>query len=128
MATELSNIVHPAVPRNGDGLSSFANRGIASGTSSGAAPAAAQSATPEPALPIEAGADRLAQALDAIVERARTRGAALDFRVDDDSGRLIVSLVDRRDGTVLRQMPSEEALRIAKALARERPHLIEVRA
>ena len=51
-----------------------------------------------------------------------------DFRIDEDSGRVVVSVVDRRDGTVLRQMPSEEALRIARNLARYEPHLIEVRA
>ncbi len=128
MATEVSNIVHPAVPRNGDGLSAFASRSNASGTFSGAAPVAAPPATSEPSSQSEAAADSLARALDAIIERASSQGAALDFRVDEDSGRLIVSLVDRRDGTVLRQMPSEEALRIARSLARERPHLIEVRA
>lgn len=96
-------------------------------------PRAAAAETPErssddDAIPAATDAGTLSQALEAIVERAQTQGAELDFRVDEDSGRLIVSLVDRRDGTVLRQMPSEEALRIARTLAQERPHLIEVRA
>jgi flagellar protein FlaG len=67
-------------------------------------------------------------ALEELVARAAASGASLDFRVDEDSGRVVVSVVDRRDGTVLRQMPSEEALRIARNLARFEPHLIEVSA
>jgi len=70
----------------------------------------------------------IGQALDELVARAAESGASLDFRIDEDSGRVVVSVVDRRDGTVLRQMPSEEALRIARNLARYEPHLIEVRA
>ena len=70
----------------------------------------------------------LEAALEELVARAAESGAELDFRIDDESGRVIVSVLDRSDGTVLRQMPSEEALRIARSLARYEPHLIEVRA
>ena len=70
----------------------------------------------------------LEAALDDLAARAAESGAQLDFRIDEDSGRVVVSVVDRSDGTVLRQMPSEEALRIARSLARYEPHLIEMRA
>ena len=69
----------------------------------------------------------LEAALDDLAARAAESGASLDFRIDEDSGRVVVSVVDRSDGTVLRQMPSEEALRIARSLARYEPHLIEMR-
>lgn len=116
MSSELHRIQLPPVPRPTEGAARQAM-----------APRAGPATEPESES--QRVDDRgLSQALEAIVERARTQGAALDFRIDDESGRLIVSLVDRRDGTVLRQMPSEEALRIARTLARERPHLIEVRA
>lgn len=40
----------------------------------------------------------------------------LQFRVDEDAGRVVVSIVDSESGQVLRQMPSEDALRIARYL------------
>lgn len=105
--------------------------------SSGTAPAFLRSAPPvshppdrtptEPA-PIETTPIGLKQALDELAQRAAEAGAELSFRIDDDLGRVIVSVVDPSDGTVLRQMPSEEALRIARALERYQQHLIEMRA
>lgn len=89
---------------------------------------------PSPVLAAKAPVDdgtspvNLAAALDDLAARAAESGASLDFRIDEDSGRVVVSVVDRSDGTVLRQMPSEEALRIARSLARFEPHLIEMRA
>lgn len=48
----------------------------------------------------------------------RTSNSELAFRVDKELGRVIVSIVDRKDGTVLRQIPGEEVLRIARAIAK----------
>jgi flagellar protein FlaG len=108
-----------AVSANGDGFHAFV-----------APPAASVPSVPvasEPAAQEVRRAD-ITEALEELVARAAASGASLDFRIDEDSGRVVVSVVDRRDGTVLRQMPSEEALRIARNLARYEPHLIEVRA
>jgi flagellar protein FlaG len=41
----------------------------------------------------------------------------LRFSVDQDTGKTVVSLLDP-EGQVLRQMPSEEALEVAKAIGR----------
>lgn len=48
----------------------------------------------------------------------------LQFRVDESLGRVIVSVVDAKSGEVIRQMPSEEALRIARHLAEDRTGLL----
>ncbi|MCX8006207.1 MAG: flagellar protein FlaG, partial [Burkholderiaceae bacterium] len=48
------------------------------------------------------------------------RGSELTFEVDDDSGRLIVKLIDKRTGAVLRQIPSQEMLQIARTLLQGR--------
>lgn len=53
------------------------------------------------------------EALPWLRQAAERAGVDLSFRVDEESGRVVVSVTDRRDGTVLRQIPSEEALRIA---------------
>lgn len=83
-----------------------------------ASPAAAASAA---AGQVSAEADTadlgtLDQAVDLLAVHAMQAGAELDFRIDDDSGRVVVSVIDRSNGEILRQMPSEEALRIARHL------------
>jgi len=40
----------------------------------------------------------------------------LEFRVDEDSGRTIVTVKDKTTGDVIRQIPSEEVLRLAQNL------------
>lgn len=68
---------------------------------------------------------QLAQAVDDLNQRLRDARTDLRFSVDDDSGRVVVSIVDAADGKVLRQMPTEEALRVAKALDKALGTLIE---
>lgn len=41
----------------------------------------------------------------------------LEFRVDDDSGRHVVTVSDKLSGDVIRQIPSEEVLRLARNLS-----------
>lgn len=41
----------------------------------------------------------------------------LAFKVDDNSGQPIVTVLDRDTGDVIRQMPSEEALKLAEKLS-----------
>lgn len=115
MATDIHSINSVAFVHPSEGVRAFA----------GSAPK--QTSPVEPAAAVEAPVD-LAAALDDLAARAAESGAQIDFRIDKDSGRVIVSVVDRSDGTVLRQMPSEEALRISRSLARYEPHLIELRA
>ncbi|WAW10488.1 flagellar protein FlaG [Oxalobacter vibrioformis] len=43
--------------------------------------------------------------------------SGLQFQVDEDSGKVIVKMVDKQSGEVLKQIPSEEALRIAQSLS-----------
>lgn len=47
------------------------------------------------------------------------------FSIDDDSGRTIVKVVDNATKEVIRQIPSEEILSIAKALDRLKGLLIK---
>lgn len=70
----------------------------------------------------------LRSAVDELAARATESGAELDFRIDRDLNRVVVTVTDRRDGTVLRQMPSEEALRIARNLARYETRLLDSQA
>jgi flagellar protein FlaG len=46
----------------------------------------------------------------------RDTNRALQFRVDDASGRMVVSITDAATGEVIRQVPGEEALRMAERI------------
>ena len=52
----------------------------------------------------------------------------LKFRVDEDSGRQVVTVVDNDSGDVIRQIPSEELLAVIGRLAEATGGLIDVKA
>jgi flagellar protein FlaG len=45
----------------------------------------------------------------------------LEFQVDEQSGRTVVTVKDRNTGEVIRQIPSEEILRLARNLSGTTP-------
>lgn len=53
-----------------------------------------------------------------------SRSIGLRFHVDEDLGRVIVKVVDRESGDVIRQIPTEEVVRIAKVLQGKVPGLL----
>ena len=57
-----------------------------------------------------------AQQLDAFMKRS---ARDLEFRVDDSTHQIVVLVHDTQTGEVIRQIPSEEVLRIASRLAKE---------
>lgn len=52
----------------------------------------------------------------------------LNFAVDDSSGGIIVKVTDGASGEVIRQIPSEEALRLAESLEHMRSLLFKTQA
>lgn len=62
--------------------------------------------------------NQLPEALKRINTVLQVRAPGLEFSVDDDSARAIVKVIDTNTNEVIRQMPSKEALEIAKALER----------
>jgi len=58
-----------------------------------------------------------AERIAAELARAVPSSSSLRFRVDPDAGRIVVSVVDAATGDLLRQIPSEDALAMAKSLA-----------
>lgn len=59
---------------------------------------------------------QLDQAVKAVSDFVRVSNSALQFSVDEDSGKTIVKVIDIATNDVIRQMPSKEMLAIAKAL------------
>jgi len=71
-----------------------------------------------PALAQGQPADRkeLEAATQSVREFVRPINSNLEFSVNDDTGQLVVRIIDRTTKEVIRQMPSEEMLAVAKAL------------
>lgn len=67
---------------------------------------------------VQASTDQVAQALKSINAVLQTRSQDLEFSVDNDSAQMIVKVTDKTTHEVIRQMPTKEALEIAKALDR----------
>ena len=114
MANEIHSIhlLHAMVPEQGPR--------VAAPVAPPVAPAPAPSA---PAQELQQDLERAVAEISQHLE-AQTR-TDLQFRMDRDAGRVVVSVVDARDGTVLRQLPSEVVLRIARHLDEYQAHLIE---
>ena len=69
----------------------------------------------------EAGADtdgklleRFAEVVERLNERMQHMQRSLRFSVDDNSGRIVVKVIDKDTDEVIRQIPSEEMLAVMK--------------
>lgn len=60
--------------------------------------------------------DEVAQAVKSLNKAMQQQAQNLEFSIDSDTDRVVVKVVDKSTHEVLRQIPSEEALQIAKAL------------
>lgn len=92
----------------------------------------AAAAVEEPSSP----ADAAEEATPAQVERAvnevnaalESRSVGLQFEIDKDTDKVVVKVVDRENGEVIRQIPSEEVLRVAKVMGKASGLLVSQRA
>ncbi|MNF76885.1 flagellar protein FlaG [compost metagenome] len=71
--------------------------------------------------PVEAAAS-------SIQEFVQTIRRNLNFNVDDSSGRVVVQVTDSESGEVIRQIPSEDALKLAESLSEMRSLLFKAEA
>lgn len=85
--------------------------------SAGGAAKPKKNSVPAPAAPPPEAPEHEAVADDAPPAPAAA-GLNLKFSTDEATGKSVVALVDPVDGRVLRQMPSEEAIKVAEAIGR----------
>lgn len=62
--------------------------------------------------------DELGEAVENINQFVNSQGRTLNFSVDEESGKPVVKVVDFETKEVIRQIPSEEVLTMAKAIKR----------
>lgn len=65
--------------------------------------------------------EEVSQAVVELNDYIQSVNRGLEFSVDEDSGRSIIKVVDSETGDVIRQMPSEEILHIARFLKEGQP-------
>ena len=82
--------------------------------------ASANAVQPVAAASGEARDQQLHKAVDELNRYFSSKRTDLRFSVEKDLDRVVIALVDAQDGSVLRQIPSETALRIARALESDR--------
>lgn len=58
----------------------------------------------------------------------RSIGRSINFRVDPGSGQMIVSVIDATTGEVIRQVPGEDALRLAQTIEASLSAMVDERA
>ncbi|TRO07467.1 flagellar protein FlaG [Ectopseudomonas mendocina] len=68
----------------------------------------------------EASPERIQEAVSSIQEFVQSVRRDINFSLDDSSGRVVVKVTDAQSGDVIRQMPSEEALKLAESLSEAR--------
>ena len=68
----------------------------------------------KPAPPIEV--PKIESVTKQIDSFLRSIGRSINFRVDPGSGQMIVSVIDANTGEVIRQVPGEEALKMAQSI------------
>jgi flagellar protein FlaG len=86
----------------------------------------AAAAVPQTGLPSEAAAQAEARSEPSVAEVKQaskqleqfmaSMNRYLEFRVDEDSGRTVVTVKDKTTGETVRQIPSEEIMRLAHNL------------
>ena len=60
--------------------------------------------------------EALGELVDNLNQQVQSNARSLQFSVDENNGRPIVSVIDKETDTVIRQIPAEVALQIADAL------------
>lgn len=85
-------------------------------------------AQPQPEERVPADKQALEEALAHMQDATQTLQRHLNFSLDDSTGRLMVKVTDSSSGEVIRQMPSEEALRLAESLDEMRSLLFQAQA
>ncbi len=98
----LSTTFHPASITNKSSTNLASNENISSPM--------AQSVTEK--------ADQLQEAMKEIEKFAETASQNLKFSIDEDTGKTVIKVMDATTDEIVRQIPSEEAIDIARSLSK----------
>ncbi|HVQ13062.1 MAG TPA: flagellar protein FlaG [Vicinamibacterales bacterium] len=80
----------------------------------------------KPAPPIEV--PKIESVTKQIDSFLRSFGRSINFRVDPGSGQMIVSVIDATTGEVIRQVPGEDALKLAQSIEASMSAMVDEKA
>ena len=80
----------------------------------------------KPAPPIEV--PKIESVTKQIDSFLRSIGRTINFRVDHASGRMVVSVLDANTGELIRQVPGEDAIRLAASIEASMSAFVDERA
>lgn len=72
--------------------------------------------------------DGLNSALTSLQSHMKTLNRDLNFSVDESTGHVVVKVIDVESGKVVRQLPTEEALRLSERLEDMRSLMLDTKA
>ena len=90
--------------------------------------AAARQASESKGVDTPATRAELEKAMSNIQEFVQSVRRDINFSLDDGNGRVVVKVTDANSGDVIRQIPSEEALKLAENLSEVRSLLFQAEA
>ena len=62
--------------------------------------------------------EELSRAIEALQQKLQSAAPNLQFMIDQDTGQTVIKVIDSSSNEVIRQIPPEELLRLAKTLRR----------
>ena len=110
-------------PKFSGAASSTESRASVSARTAAAGPAANKPVDVKSAIAAKVDPDELSNALDAANRKLAADSREIRFEFDGGASKLIVRLIDTSTQEVLRQFPSDEALRFARLINAEKPIL-----
>ncbi len=78
----------------------------------------------EDTIKAEAKDVEVKEAVSKLNDFAQKTQRDLNFQVDQDSGKTVIKVYDRQSEQLVRQIPNEEALEMAKRLSAEEPSML----
>lgn len=118
LISNVSNATQAAAPA---GLASDGERGVVVATRSNvdvtpSVPVESPQVAAKPDAPQKPSPAELKQAVENINKTLKQSNKNLEFSVDDDTKKVMVKLVDTETGDVIREIPGEKALAIARSI------------
>jgi flagellar protein FlaG len=83
---------------------------------------------PAAAAPVVAVQEEIADAVSSLNNYVQNLRRDLYFTVDEDTGRTVIKVIDSETNEVLRQIPAEEALNLARHLEHHQTAMLQAQA
>lgn len=113
------------------GFTGSAQRAVVTDTPAQGAPSSSAMGQNAPASETtrqKPGKDELAQMTKAVNDFVKPLNSALQFNIDDSTGQTVVKVIDTDTKEVIKQIPSEDMLALAKALDQIKGFLVKQKA